>query len=191
MTGVYRAVLRGSGTVSAMAAAAWAVAAGMSLSDGPGGIEVPRWTSTAGVMVIVCGTIISGSAWIVERGNRIAAEKHVRPLVRQELDRALAEMMPLFVATVVEAVERRAVAVGEAFSERIDGQVRDIATMTAKHTVARIREAGIDDLTEICSDLHRKAVVAGMALQAAAAGEAIGKSALRSVKTHVSTSRGE
>lgn len=191
MSNVYKRVMYGSGITAAMAATGWLVAAAISLSDGTGGIEVPRWLSTAGVMVIVCGAVLAGGGWLVDRSGRDVAERHIRPLIQQELDRAFEENMPLFVATVVEAFERRAVAVGEAFSERVDGQVRDIATLTAKQTVARIREVGIDDLTEICTDLHRKAVVAGMALQAAAAGEAIGKNALRSVKTYASTSRGE
>lgn len=106
---VYKTVMRGSGIVSAMAATGWLVAAAISLSDGEGGIEVPRWLSSAGVMIIVCGTIIAGGAWIVERGHCIAAEQHIRPLVRAELNRALAEAMPLLVATITESIDRRIV----------------------------------------------------------------------------------
>jgi hypothetical protein len=97
----------GSGILSAMAATGWMVAAAISLSDGVGGIEVPRWLSTAGVMVIVCGTIISGGAWLVEDAQSRAVERHIRPMVRAEVDRAFAGFMPLLVATITESVDRR------------------------------------------------------------------------------------
>lgn len=109
MTDVYRTVMRGSGVVAAMTTTGWLVAAAVSLSDGDGGFEVPRWLSTAGVMIIVCGTIIGGGAWIVEHGHRRATEEYIRPLVRAELDRALAEAMPLMVATIAESIDRRIV----------------------------------------------------------------------------------
>lgn len=191
MASVYRTVMRGSGITAAMATAAWAVAAGMSLSDGPGGIEVPRWTSTAGVMVIVCGTVIGAGAWIVETSHRIAAEKNIRTVVREELDRALADAMPLLVATIVEAVTRTAAEAAGRFGNRVDGQLHRVAVLAAHQTAARVREAHTADLTEVCAGLHRKTLIAGMQLQADATGEEIGKTALRSVKTYVSTSRGD
>lgn len=157
MSNVYKRVMFGSSIAAAMAATGWLVAAAISLSDGEGGIEVPRWLSTAGVMVIVCGTVIGGGAWLVAHSARDAAERHTRPVVQQELERTLADVMPLMVATIAESIDRRIV----------------------------------PQVDEIVADALRKAVVAGQIAQLNTTGVALGKTALRSVSTYMSTSREE
>lgn len=188
---LYKRVMRGSAFLAGMAASAWTVAAVISLSDGEGGIEVPRWLSTAGVMVIICSTLTFAAAWIAEQSLRIAAEQLYRPIAREEFDKALADCLPLLVATVTEAADRRAARVGDAVGHVIDGQMQGVATAAAKRTAAYIKEQQTAEVTEICEALHRKTLIAGMQLQANATGEQLGKAALRAVKTYVSTSRGD
>src|SRR5258708_5717620 len=115
MARVYKTVMRGSGTAAAIVGAAWVVAQLMSNSDGAGGAELPKQLNSACMILIICCSTLGGGAWLVERSHRIAAEEHIRPLVRQELDRAFADSMPLLVATVVESVERRGKAAAERF----------------------------------------------------------------------------
>lgn len=167
---------------------AYVVATVATFSDGIGvGLEIPHAINSMCIAAVCCTTTISGCAWFARQGHMRAAEVHIRPVVRQELDKAFTDHMPLFAATVAEAAQRRV----DTITERFDAQIQAIALLAAKQTAARIREAHTADLTEICQDLHRKTVIAGMQLQANATGEEIGKSALRSVKTYVSTSMGD
>lgn len=181
MTNTYRVVKRGSGTAAVVVTACYTVAMSLALIDGRGvGLEIPPPISTLAVMAIVCTTIIGAGAWLSERANRQAAEDHIRPVVRDEIERAIADSMPLLVATVVESLDHRIVP-----------QMHDIAVAAGKQTAVRLHEMVTQDIRDIVNDAHRKALVVGQAMQATAAGEAIGRAALRSVppRHFVSTSR--
>lgn len=192
MNSVFTTIKRGCGITAAIATGCYIIALTMALSDGQGqGVEIPRPLDVLTIMLIVCSTVLAGAARIAELASRISAEQYIRPIVRYELDRAFAENLPLLVATVIDAADQRAARVAGQVGERLDGALHDIAALAAKQTAARLREAQTADLTEICTDLHRKTLVAGMQLQANASGEQIGKNALRSVKTYMPTSQGD
>lgn len=180
MASNYTHVTRGAGTTAGITAASYIIASSMALSDGiDAGVEVPRFIGTIAVMVIVCCTILSGVAWIVDRSHRYSADRHIRPLVRDELDKAITAAMPLVVASVVESLDRRLVP-----------QMHDVAVAAGRHSAVVLRDCVTQDLREIAGDLHRRAVITGQTMQANATGEALGRKALRSIPTHyVSTSR--
>jgi hypothetical protein len=180
MADMFRIVKRGCGTAAVTITVGYTIAMSLALGDGQGvGLEIPPPISTLGVMAIVCTTIIGAGAWLAERANRHAAEECIRPVVRAEIERALADTMPLFVATVVESLDRRIVP-----------QMHDVAVSAGKQSAVRLRDMVTCDLREIVNDAHRRTLVVGQRMQATAAGEAIGRAALRSIPTgYASTSR--
>lgn len=178
-TTTYRIVKRGCGTCAVASTVCYTIASSMALSDGHGvGVEIPAPINTLSIMAIVCTTIISVAAWLIERSNRTSAERDIRPVIRDEIERAIADTMPLLVATVAESLDRRIVP-----------QMREVAHEAGKHSAVRFRDMVTQDLREIVNDAHRRALVTGQRLQATASGEAIGRAALRSIPTFVSTSR--
>lgn len=192
MANVFTKVKRGCGIASVVVTGGYIIALIMAISDGAGvGVEIPRPLDVLSIMTIVCTTVTAAGAWLAEQSSRISAEQYVRPIVRHELDKAFAEAMPLFVATVTEAVNHRAYTAAEMLTERLGGQLHAVAAQAARQTAARMREAHTADLSEICSELHQKTLIAGQIMQANATGEELGKRALRSIKTYVGTSQGD
>lgn len=192
MPDVYTRAMSGTAILGGLVTTGYVVGTLASFADGIGtGLEIPHAINSMCIAVICCTTITSGCAWFARKAHRLSAECNIRPLIRQELDRAFAENMPLLVATIVNAADRRAAGVAEAVVGVVDSRIQDTAVAAARQTAARFREQQTADLTEICEGLHRKALIAGMELQANATGEQLGKSALRSVKTYVSTSSGD
>jgi hypothetical protein len=175
---VYKRVMTGSAVSGGITATGYIIATSMASADGAeGGIEVPSAISTRCIMLIVCFTIIAGGAWLIRRGHRDAAEEKIRPVIREEVDRALTETMPLLVATVVEALDRR-----------VTEHMHEVAVAAGRRTVAGVRDAVTADLTQIAADIHRRAMITGALADRAAAG----RSGLRSVPHHyVSTSEGD
>lgn len=181
MRNTFQVVKRGSGTTAVVSTACYTVAMSLALVDGRGvGLEIPPPISTLAVMAIICTTVIAGVAWLVEHGHRLAVEQQLRPAVRDEVERALGDAMPLLVASVVESLDRAIVP-----------QMHDVAVAAGKQSAVRFHEMVTTDLREIINDAHRRALVVGQRMQATAAGEAIGRAALRSVppRHFVSTSR--
>lgn len=176
----YRAVKRGCGITAVAATTCYTLASSMALSDGHDvGIEVPQPVNALSIMLIVCTTLVASGAWLLERSHQIAAERQIRPVVRDEIEKAIADTMPLFVASVAESLDRRLVP-----------QMREVAVTAGKQTAVRLHEMVTQDIRDICNDAHRRALVTGQAMQAAATGETIGRAALRSIpRTFVSTSR--
>lgn len=185
MANIYRAVMRGSGITAVVVGGCYLAGTAMAVSDGDGvGVEIPTHINTVAIMVIVCTAIISGVAWLTDRGHRVAAEERIRPVVRDEIERAIADTMPLLVATVAETLDRR-----------IMPQMHEVAVAAGRQSAIRLRDMVTTDLREIVGDAHRRAIVTGQVMQvnasaSAAAGEAIGRAALRGVpRRFVSTSQ--
>lgn len=178
MPNVYRVVMRGCGTTAVAATTCYTFATSMAVSDGAGiGVEIPPPVNTLSILLIICTTIIGGGAWIVQRSHREAAEQHIRPVIRAEMERAVVDTMPLLVATVAEAVAARVVP-----------QMHEVAVSAGRQTAARLHEVITLDIREILTDAHRKAIVTGQTMQLNATGEAIGRAALRSIPQYVRTS---
>ena len=160
MSDVYTRVMTGSAVAGGITASCYIIASTMAFTDGVDtGVEVPRPVNTWCIMLIVCCAVIAGCAWTVRRGLTDAAEHDIRPIIREELDRAITEQMPLLVATVVESLDRRIVP-----------QMHDVAVAAGKQTVVRIRDVITADLTEIVGDLHRRAMITGALADRAATG---------------------
>lgn len=192
MPDVYKRVMTGTAVLAALLTTGYLVAIASTVSDGIGvGLEMPHAVNSILITAICCTTTVSSGAWFVRHGHKRAAEAQIRPLIREELDRMIEEAMPLLIATIAEAADRRAAGVAEAVVEVIDRRIQTTAVAAARQTAARIREQHTADLTELCEGLHRKTLIAGMQIQANATGEQLGKTALRSVKTYVSTSQGD
>jgi len=162
---VYRRAQVAVAVIGAIVATAYLVGWYAAIADGNGiGLEVPRAVNSVCIAVICSTCTISSTAWFIRRAIRIATEDHIGPLVRQELDRAFADAMPLFIASIADAADRRAAGVADQVAERLDDQLHE---------------------------LYQKTLINGMTMHADATGEQLGKTALRSVKTYVGTSRGD
>lgn len=167
----YRLVKRGCGFTAAVSATGYILTTAMAASDGvDSGIEVPPVVRATAMMLIICTTIGGGAAWLIERAHRIAAETLVRPIVRAEVERALADALPLYTSTVANAV-----------GDRVGAQLHEVAVAAGRQSAVRLHDMITQDIREILTDAHRRALVTGQRMQAVAAGEAIGRAALRSV----------
>jgi hypothetical protein len=96
--------------------------------------------------------------------------------VRGEVERALADSLPLVVATVAEAV-----------AKRVEPALHTVATGAANRTAAVLREAVTADITEIVNGVYRRGQVSGAIMHS----QATGKPPLRPVRQWVSTSEGD
>lgn len=180
MANVYRRVMIGNAALGGVTFTGYAIASTMAVSDGIGiGVEVPRPVGVFAVLTIACSVILAGGAWIARRAAATAAREDVQPVVHDEIGQAFADAMPLFVATVVESLERR-----------IAGHAKEVAVAAGRHSAVLLHELITQDIGEILRDAHRKALVTGQVMQVNASGAAIGRSALRSIPTqYVGTSK--
>lgn len=171
MANVITTVKRRCASFAAVSTGCYSIAHVMAVSDGAGvGVEIPRPLDVLSIMLIICSTVLGGVAWLVEQGIRIGAEEHIRPVVRDELARALDEQLPVAVASVVERLDQRLVP-----------QMHGVAELAGRQSAVRLREMVTQDLREILGDYHRRALITGQIMQANATGSAIGRAALRSI----------
>lgn len=161
MADVYKYVMTGCAVVGGLTAAAYASASTSAYADGVGtGLEIAPPANILSIIFITCCTIIAGGAWLVRRGHADATTRHIRPAVRAEVDQALADAMPLLVATLSESVARR-----------IEPSLHTVATGAANRTAAVLREAVTADITEIVNGVYRRGQVSGAILQSQATGK--------------------
>jgi len=155
MVDVYKRVMVGSAAIGGLTGAFYLTASTLAYLDGVGaGIEIAPPAIGLTLIVIVCSTVTAGGAWLIRRGHADAADRHIRPAVRAELDDAIAENMPLLVAATAEAV-----------AKRIEPALHTIATGASNRTAAVLREAVTADITDIINGVYRRGQIAGAILQ--------------------------
>jgi hypothetical protein len=161
----YQRIMRYSGLGAGLTTAAYTVGASMAMSDGNGfGIEIPRPLNTLALVAIVCGTIVSGAAWVVDRHSPIAAERDMRPVIEDVLRREFDRQALLFTATICNAI-----------TADLEAKMRVVAKDAGRYTIAGVREAITADLTEITRSIYRRGQVTGAVIQAESSGKAVVK----------------
>lgn len=101
---VYTILIRGCGLLAALMFAVYLTATITAAAD-PGGIELPPAVRTLASIGIVTAAVVSAGGWLIDRANRISAERDIRYIVATEVQREFAKMRAALLEDVAGTVE--------------------------------------------------------------------------------------
>lgn len=158
MSRTYKTVMVLAGLSAAIVAIAYLVANQMAPAIGPAGIQIPAEVSRLCIAWVATGAIVSAVAWVVDRAHRESAERDIRPLIRAEVERAVA-------ATSAALAEQ----VGQQIAAGLEPKIRRVADVVASRAVAGLREIATGEIWHQQIDAALKRAQAyGMVRQAQA-----------------------
>lgn len=134
----YKAVMKGCAAASVGLGIVYLVVTMIALGDGQHrGIEVPPMIERTWLSTVVTLALLSGGAWIVDRSAKDSAIRDLKPLIREEIDRGVAE-----------AVGFLAEAVAEQLAIRIEPMMSTLASASVGRQTAMLREIVTGDVMQ-------------------------------------------
>lgn len=156
----YRLVMKGCGALAVAVGLVYAVMLTVALGDGMhSGIEIPSEINVACPIVLVVAGVASGCAWIVDRSAQDSAIHYLKPLIRAEIDRGIAEAIPA-----------AAEIIGAELAVQLESKIREALCAQTARSRAALREVVTGDVMKDMLDAAvGRAHRAGMLHQAQAA----------------------